>query len=240
MELLLPERRALSEDDLLELYDPGRTASLRAGFVLSVDGAAAVEGSSRGLQVPSDQAAFRVLRTVADAVLVGAGTVRTEDYGPVRLREPGRRWRQRRGRRPDVPLVVVSRRLDLAPTGRWAGAGRPVVVTCASAPAERRTALAGVADLLVHGEDEVDLAAAVADLRQRGLPSLLCEGGPGLLSALLRADLVDELCLTVSPVLVGGAPVLADPLGARTPLRLVSLVDGGDGGLLCRWTVLPR
>jgi riboflavin biosynthesis pyrimidine reductase len=235
VELLLPARRALADDDLLDLYDPGSTPSLRAGFVAAVDGAVAVDGSSRGLHTRSDSVAFRALRAVADAVLVGAGTVRKEDYGPVRLRPAGRAWRAAHGRTRDVPLVVVSRRLDLDPAGRWAV--RPLVVTCESAPPERLAAVADVAEVLVHGDDEVDLPGAIAALHDRGLRALLCEGGPGLLQALLRDELVDELCLTVSPALAGGLPLLPVALPRPVPLHLTSLIDGGDGALLCRWAL---
>jgi riboflavin biosynthesis pyrimidine reductase len=79
------------------------------------------------------------------------------------------------------------------------------VITSAAAPADRRKALAGVAEILTAGEQEVDLAAAVADLHARGATQLLSEGGPHLLGAMIAADLVDELCLTVSPLLAGGA-----------------------------------
>lgn len=236
MRLLLPEHRELADDDLLDLYDPGGAACVRAGFVVSVDGTAAVDGSSRPLGTAADRAAFRALRAVSDAVVVGAGTVRAEDYGPVRLRAAGRSWRAARSRPEHVPLVVVSRSLRLDPAGRWATGARPVVVTCAAADRGRRQALSAVADLLVAGEDDVDLPAAVGELASRGLRSLLCEGGPALLQAFLAASLVDELCLTVSPALAGGLPLLPGALPAPVPLRLVHAVDGGDGSLLCRWS----
>lgn len=238
MEDLLPGRRTLSNDDLLDRYDAGGAASLRAGFVLAVDGAVAVDGTSLGLSTAGDRAVFRALRGVSDAVVVGAGTVRAENYGPVRLREPARRWRAAHGRTGAVPLVVVSRALDLDPAARWASGGRPLVITCAAAPSDRRRALDKVADVLVHGDDDVDLPAAVADLRNRGLTALLCEGGPRLLAALLRDDLVDELCLTVSPALAGGPPMLPVALPQPRPLRLLGVIDAGDGALLCRWAVV--
>jgi riboflavin biosynthesis pyrimidine reductase len=236
--LLLPEARPLTWPDLLDLYGTDDDGSLlRAGFVLSADGGGAVAGSSRGLQSPADQAVLAALRAVSDAVVVGAGTARAEGYGPVRVRPQGREWRAARGRSAVPALVLVSRSLRLDPSDRCF-AGPAVVVTCAAADPVRRAALAEVADVVVAGDDDVDLPAAVALLRERGLHRLVCEGGPALLTSLLAADLVDELCLTTAAVLLGTAPtLLVAPLPAPRALRLVHLVDGGDGSLLTRWAV---
>ena len=234
MRLLLPEQRPLQ--DLLELYDPGGAPCLRAGFVLSTDGGAAWDGGSSGLQTPADAAAFSALRAVADAVVVGAGTARAEGYGPVRHRPAGSAWRLAHGLAP-APLVLVSRSLDLDPTDRaFSGDVRPVVLTCATA--RPTAALREAADVVVAGDDRVDLHAGVAALHDRGLVRLLCEGGPSLLTALLLAGLVDELCLTLTPLLVGTAPtMLTEPLRERVRLELAHLVDGGDGTLLARYLV---
>ncbi len=224
---------------LEDWYDGAGSSYLRAGFVVSTDGAIAADGSSRPLSCPADMAAFQALRAVSDAVVVGAGTARTEDYGPVRLRETGRAWRQEHGR-PGLPrLVVVSRSLDLDPTAQCFPADRStVVVTCAVAPAAARERLAEVAEVVVAGERAVDLAAGVAALRDLGLSRLLCEGGPTLLGDLLVAGMVDELCLTLAPVLVGGAPgLLPTALPVPLRLRLAHLLDGEDGVLLARYEV---
>ena len=224
---------------LEDWYDGPASSYLRAGFVVSADGAIASEGSSRPLSGAADMAAFQALRAVSDAVLVGAGTVRREDYGPVRLRETGRAWRREHGRRGLPRLVVVSRSLDLDPTARCFPPDRStVVVTCAGAPEAARTGLAEVAEVVVAGQAEVDLPSAVAALRDRGLTRLLCEGGPTLLTDLLAARLVDELCLTLAPVVVGGAPGLVTrALPAPLPLRLAHLLDAGDSVLLARYAV---
>jgi riboflavin biosynthesis pyrimidine reductase len=235
--LLLPQPRPLDEHDLLELYGAGDAPHLRAGFVVTTDGGVAVDGGSRALQSPADKTAFSTLRSVSDAVVVGAGTARAEDYGPVRPRPSGAAWRRERGLAPRPPLVLVSRSLDLDPGARCF-TGPAVVVTCAAADPARRAALAEVADVEVAGEDDVDLAAAVDRLRARGLRRLLCEGGPMLLTALLTAGLVDELCLTATPLLLGTAPTLLTRALARpVPLALEHLVDGGSGVLLARWSV---
>ena len=230
LRLLLPEPRPLRDDELLDLYAP--EPGVRAGFVLSTDGAVAAGGSSRPLQSPADLLSFTTLRAVSDAVLVGAGTARSEDYGPVRPRPGGRAWRAARGLPEAPPLVLVSRSLALDPGARCFD-GPAVVVTCAAAPGQDR-----FPDVLVAGEEEVDLADAVRQLAARGLTRLLCEGGPQLLTALLRAGLVDELCLTLSPLLVGGAPgLVTEALGAPLPLALEHLVDAADGVLLARYSV---
>lgn len=232
MQLLLPQSRALADEELHDLYDPGETASLRGGFVVTVDGGIAHDGSSRPLQTSADEAVFHALRAVADAVVVGAGTARSEGYGPVRPRPAGAAWRSARGLPAQPPLVLVSRSLDLDPDGR-PFAGPCVVVTCEAAGGRDR-----FPDVIVAGQDDVDLPEAVRQLHARGLTRLLCEGGPHLLTAMLRAGLVDELCLTSTPVLLGAAPsMLTEPLAQPVPLDLQHLVDGGDGVLLARYAV---
>ncbi len=238
MRLLVPEARPLDWVDLLDLYGAD-DEGLRAGFVLSVDGGAAVGGGSRGLQSPADQAVFAALRAVSDAVVVGAGTARAEGYGPVRVRPEGRSWRSAHGRPGSPVLVLVSRSLALDPADPCF-TGPTVVITCAAADPDRRAALEAVADVVVAGDDDVDLPAAVRALQERGLRRLLCEGGPTLLTALLGAGLVGELCLTAAPVLLGTAPaLLVRALPSPVELRLVHLVDGEDGSLLTRWAVSP-
>lgn len=232
MRLLLPEDRPLRDEELLDLYAPPGRGWLRAGFVLSTDGGIAAEGSSRPLQSPADLLAFTTLRAVSDAVLVGAGTARAEDYGPVRLRPAGRAWRAARGLPEAPPLVLITRSLGLDPGARCF-AGPTVVVTCAAAEGRDR-----FPDVVVAGDDEVDLVDAVRQLADRGLTRLHCEGGPQLLTAAVHAGLVDELCLTLTPLLLGAAPgLLSAPLDLPLPLELASLVDGGDGVLLARYLV---
>lgn len=236
MRLLLPGQRQLEPDDLLDLYSYDRSPCLRAGFVTSVDGAVVLDGGSRALQTPSDLASFRALRAVADAVVVGAGTARSEGYGPVRPAAAGRAWRAARGLDP-ARLVLVSRSLDLDPGGpAFIDGARPVVVTCASATAS--PALRAAADLVVAGDDAVDLGAAVGALHQLGLRQLLCEGGPQLLTGLLGDGLVDELFLTLSPLLVGVGPrLLTVVLPTPVRLELAHLLDGQDGSLLARYRI---
>ncbi len=234
MRPLLPGEAVDSLEDLYAVDGP----VLRAGFVHSVDGAIAVDGSSEGLSSAPDKAVFRALRAVCDAVVVGAGTARAEDYGPVLLSKSGAVWRAARGL-PHPPLVLVSRSLDLDPGARcFTGAARPIVLTCAAAAAP--AGLTEVADVIVKGEETVDLLAGLAALRERGLAHLLCEGGPALLTDLLRLRAVDELCLTTTPLLVGAAPRLVGELDEPVRLAPVHLLDGGDGVVLGRYRVVHR
>lgn len=194
--------------DLLERYTvPDRSRRhVRVNFVASIDGAVTHAGLSGPLNGPADKQVFDLLRRLADVVLVGAGTLRAEGYAGLRLDAPDVAWRQAHGLAPHPALAVVSARLDLDPAAApFADAPvRPVVLTHDASPADRRRDLARVADVVVAGASAVDLAAAVAALADRGLPQVLCEGGPHLFGALVAADLVDEMCLTVSPVLEGG------------------------------------
>jgi riboflavin-specific deaminase-like protein len=204
------------------ILDAGTTrAHVALGMVVSLDGAVTVDGVSGDLGGDADQVAFRRLRDAADAILVGAGTVRAEDYGPPRATEARRRARLERGLGETPRLVIVSGSLSLAPDLRVFSdpSARPIVVTAAGADAHRRRVLDPVAEVLVAGDREVDLAAAIDALTERGLVRVACEGGPSLNGALLAADLVDEIFVTVAPVAVAGdGPRLArgpQPLDSR-------------------------
>jgi riboflavin biosynthesis pyrimidine reductase len=228
---------ALDDEALVEAYTPDGPG-VRVNFVTSADGAVEVSGYSEGLSGPADKRVFGVLRMHCDALLVGAGTLRHEGYGPVRLDERRRAWRTARGLAPYPTLVVVSRSLALDPRqGAFADAPvRPIVLTCATAPAAGRAALAEVAEVVVVGEREVDLRAATGLLRDRGLTRVLSEGGPGVLGALTAEDLVDELCLTVSPLLAGpgAGRITAGKEGPPRPLSLRQVL-AAEGMLLLRY-----
>jgi len=259
-----PGEGELSDDDLARLYAAGNrgTPLVRVNAVTSADGAGTLDGRSEGLSGPDDKRVFRVLRAECDALLVGAGTLRDEAYGPLTLDAARRASRRARGL-PDTPtLVVVSGSLDLAPDlpALAQAPVRPVVLTSAAADPRRRAALEEVADVMAPGTDgaTVDLGAALGALTERGLCQVLCEGGPRLFGALTTADLVDELCLTVSPLLAGpgpgritaGSPAAAPPAAALSAVGLPSPralelrhVLTGGGSLLLRYTrprpVLP-
>ncbi|MCW2852217.1 MAG: bifunctional deaminase-reductase domain protein [Nocardioides sp.] len=210
------------ELDLAELYAAPRTPWLRVNMVSTVDGAAAGEsGKSGSINNAADKRVFDTLRGLADAIVVGAGTARTEGYRPV-----------------DVPIVLVSRRADVPERLRGAPAGSVLMATTAGASglAEAREAL-GADQVLTLGNDEVDLALLKARLVERGLVDLLSEGGPSLLGALLAQGVADELTSTVVPQLVGGDhPRIVAAPALDVPLELHTLLEE-DGTLLCRWFV---
>lgn len=213
--------------------------SVRLNMISSIDGATSVEGVSGALGGPADRMVFTVLRSLADVVLVAAGTLRTEGYGPASLPLALIEARRRRGQ-TDVPTIaVISRscRLDWQSRFFTAAAARPVVVTVAGARPDDRSRAAEVADVVLAGEDGVELARALAALVERGARSVLAEGGPTLNGQLARAGLLDELCLTLSPRLVGGdAKRILTPAVLDAPLagRLASVCEQ-DGFLFLRY-----
>jgi riboflavin biosynthesis pyrimidine reductase len=208
-------------DDLSALYAAPRSPWLRVNMVSSVDGAATGDsGKSGSINNAADKVVFDLLRTLADAVVVGAGTLREEGYRPL----------------ADKPLVAVSRRASVPPRLRDAPAGSVLMATCASAEhLEEARAVLGADHVIVAGDDSVDLAGVLASLHERGLTQILSEGGPTLLAALLAADLVDELDATVVPRLVGGSgPRIVDGPPVDVPLSLHLLLEEDDT-LLARW-----
>jgi riboflavin-specific deaminase-like protein len=202
-------------------------------MVASVDGAVTVEGRSGGLSGAGDKTIFFALRSVADVILVGAGTVRAENYGPPRTSPGDQAARVARGQAPLPTIAMVSGRLDLDPSARVFvdSPTRPVILTTTTCDPGRRAALEPVADVLVAGDAHVDPDLALVRLHEREANVVICEGGPTLNGVLLASGVVDELCLTVAPVLVSGD----DPRMSRGPtlhppdaLRLDrALVDDG-------------
>lgn len=193
---------------------------VRANMIFSADGAAAFDGRAGPLSCPTDQRLLKILRGLADVVLVGAGTARAENYGPVILSDAARARRQHEGRAEPPPIAVVSRSGELPARLFSKPKQPPILVTCA------RTAARYDPDddrqhLLVAGEDSVNVSRAVAMLREQGMHRILCEGGPTLLDELVEADAITELCLTLAPKLAASQPV-----GYRTePARLPAPVS---------------
>lgn len=225
----------LDPGQLDRLYAPPDRPWTRLGMVSSLDGGAALAGLSAGLSGDADRYVFALLRSRADVVLVGAGTARAEGYRPARVAAERQAARVARGQRPTPVVAVVSRGGGLPADSPLLepGAGTLLLTTERGA----QEAPAGL-EAVVTGTDEVDLAAGLAALRARGLAQVLCEGGPSLAGDLAAAGLLDELCLTTSPVLAGGpGPRLlagTEELGSRA--RLASLLHD-DGALLARWLV---
>lgn len=212
------ERDALLAGYEVERPPPAGRPWVLANMVAGLDGSAAIDGRVRGLSGAVDRALFVHLRSLADVVLVGAATVRAEGYGPVKLPAARRTARVRTGKPETPPLAVVTRSLALDWDGpAFADAGpRPLVVTAASAPREARAEAERRADVLVAGDTSVDLGAALAALGDAGAEVVLTEGGPTLLGELVVHGLLDELCLTLAPVLGGDAlPIAVWPAGSR-------------------------
>lgn len=238
MQRLLPgPAAALDDDGLVEAYRPPPGPFLRVNFIESLDGAITVDGRSGGLGSAGDRRIFTLLRALSDVVLVGAGTAAAEGYGPVPADSAVGRLRSVLGRQPTVPIAVVSRRASLAPGDRLAVPGT-LLVTCAAADPDRRTALADAGvEVLVAGDDDVDLPLARDRLAERGLEHVICEGGPTLLRAALSTGIVDDLALSIAPRLVGGgqATLLGGrPLAEIVPMRLVQVLEE-DGLLFTRY-----
>lgn len=230
---------ALSDDALLAHYSAGAAVPwLRVNFVSSVDGAATHDGLSGGLGTEADHRVFDLLRRLCDVVLVGAGTVRAEGYGPMRVHDAASAWRVEHGLGAQPVLAIVSGALDLDPASRMFTDApvRPVVVTLESAPAEKRAALAKVAEVIVAGRDSLDGRALVDEFAARGLGRIHCEGGPHLFGTLLAAGVVDELCLTVSPLLEGGESVriVGGELPETAALTLAGVLTS-ESALLLRY-----
>ncbi|MEU7898851.1 pyrimidine reductase family protein [Nonomuraea sp. NPDC049152] len=226
------------EPDISQAYAyPERRPWLRVNMVASADGGTWVKGLSGGLSSKGDRRIFGILRGLSDVVMAGAATVRTEGYGPAKPRES---WQPLREGRPAAPpIAVVTRRLDLdlgSPLFTDAEPyARTIVITCASAPQDRRAEAAERADVIVAGDDRVDLGQAVAALRERGLDRILCEGGPRLNGQLAAAGLIDELCLSVSPMLIGGgAARILNGEAAQVGLSLAQVLEE-EGFLFCRY-----
>jgi riboflavin-specific deaminase-like protein len=230
---VFPEARGpLDAEALVALYPRNPGPAVRVNFVTSIDGAATVDGRSAGLGGPGDKQIFDMLRMLCDTLMVAAGTVRAENYDALRLDAPRRAWRTAHGLTEFPLMVIVSRSLELDPAQAVFSDApiRPVVVTHSGADPGRRAAIAEVADVVTAGAGEVDLASALAELHGRGATQVLCEGGPHLLGAMIAADLVDEICLTVSPLLAGGdaGRIAAGPTGPARPMTLRHILTDED------------
>lgn len=217
-----PVVEELTDDDLRTLYAAPRTPWLRVNFVSTADGAATgSNGLSGSINNDADGRIFHLLRDLCDVVVVGAGTARAEGYQPA-----------------DKPIVLVSRSGEVSERLQVASPGSVLLGTMAQSPGlDRARELLGADNVIVTGEDTVDLAGLKATLAERGFADMLCEGGPHLFNAMLAAGVVDELCLSQVPRLVAGehTRITAGP-PVDVPLRLKTLLED-DGTLLARWLV---
>ncbi len=235
MRLLFPE--PANEVDSATLYADmphhDLRPAVRLNMIVSVDGGTSWNGVSGALGGAADKALFNVLRSLTDAVLVASATMQAEHYGPAMLAPEIQDVRRQRGQTPVPRIAVVSRscQFDWSTPFFTAAAERPIVFTVSSAPEENRTRAADVAEVIIAGDEDVDLTHAVAALGARGAKSVLAEGGPTLNGQLARAGLLDELCVTLSPLLASGDAkriIAGSTLDVLEPLGLCSICEEGD------------
>jgi riboflavin-specific deaminase-like protein len=240
VQLIHPERRAVTPEQLATGLRLGELAPesrpyLGINMVSSLDGKATLDWRTRGLSSDIDRRVFHLLRTQADAVMVGAGTARVERYGRITKSDELRQIRINEGLVPDAVAVVVSGRLDLPPDLPLLNEpDQRVVIATAS-----EDSLPGVTGDVEYARVADDLPRLMAYLQERhAVRSVLCEGGPTLNSFLFAAGLVDELFLTLNPKVLGGASAITIVAGRE----LVELAEPGlvaiaeaDGELFTRW-----
>ena len=208
-------------------------------MIASVDGGIAVDGTSGGLGGAGDKSVYGALRSVPDVVVVASGTVVAEDYGPPQLPEELQSERRSLGQRPLPQIAVVTGRLSIGADHRVFEPGtNPLVITTSNSDEDRRAKLASVAEIVLAGSDRVDLGDALTQLGAMGLKTVLLEGGPTLNGAFIDADLVDEVCLTIAPFVLGGQSpriVHKSSNGALRDLELARTLHDEDGYLFQRY-----
>lgn len=212
-----------------------------ANMIASADGATAIGGVSGPLGGPADHEMFLALRSISDAIVVGATTVREEDYRPPGEGPPEvRAARAARGQAARPELVVVTASLSVGVDQRLFADPeyRPIIATVADAPADRRRELEEVADVIECGTGQVDLGRVITELGHRGARTVLSEGGPSLNAQLIADDLIDEWNLTISPILAAGSS-RRPAQGAEVPHPVAPMslcrVWQADELLFCRW-----
>jgi riboflavin biosynthesis pyrimidine reductase len=241
---LLGSIRELDDGELARLYGypEGDGTCVRANFITSVDGGATADGKSGGMGGPGDRLVFNLLRELADVIVVGAGTVRIEGYSGAHVSPAQRQRRQARGQSevPRLAIVTKSGRLDRDMAVFTRTEVPPLVLTCAAAAEETRRRLSGLCEVVdcSGGEPgQVDEAALLTALAARGMRRVLTEGGPTLLGAFIERDLLDELCLTVAPYVVGGLArrIATGPGQLLTRMRREHILGDDAGYLYARY-----
>lgn len=246
MRVLLPER---AEDvDPIDVYALPAGAGdsrpfLRCNMISTLDGAITVDGRSGKLGGAADRRVFHALRSLSDVILVGAGTARTEGYGPARITDQERERRIERGQSPVPPIAVVtgSGNLDWLSPFFTEAEVRPIVFTVSASEEGARRRGGKVADFVTAGDDRVDPRLVLDSLHRAGYRSVLLEGGPALNAEVVDAGLLDELCLTLSPRLVAGSGprIFAGPeLPYPLDVHIVQLLEE-DGFLFYRLALRP-
>ncbi|QGN32888.1 pyrimidine reductase family protein [Microlunatus sp. Gsoil 973] len=236
------EPARITDSELSALYahpDPGDRAWVRTNFVSTLDGAVqGRDGRSGTINTASDRAVFALLRAHADVVLVGAGTARAEHYRAVDLDDRQVAVREQLGLAPHPTLAIVSASGDLA-ENLFAGSecGPVLILTSRASRADRPQFAAGIEVIEFGGSGELPVTELITELAGRGLRRVLCEGGPRLNRQLHAAGLVDDLCLTLSPLVVAG-PSARTTIGDRIEedhFRLEHALGADDSTLLLRY-----
>ena len=241
---LLGAARELDDGELPKLYaypDQARTW-VRANFITSVDGGATADGKTGAMAGPGDRLIFNLLRELADVIVVGAGTVRIEGYSGAHLGVVQRQRRQARGQSevPQLAIVTKSGRLDRDMGVFTRTEVPPLVLTCTAAAEETRRLLSDLAEVIdCSGSDpgKVDETALLAILGARGMRRFLTEGGPMLLGTFVQRNLLDDLCLTIAPYVVGGLArrIATGPGQLLTRMRCAHILSDDAGYLYTRY-----
>jgi len=236
---------SLDDGRLADLYAyPGdlRSCWVRGNMIASLDGGATDEGKAGGLAGAGDRAVFTLLRNLADVIVVGAATVRIENYSGAQLPVTARQARQRRGQAEVPPIAVITRSGNLDPSALLFTRTEvpPLILTTSRFHDDTRRRLGSVADVIDASSsepDSVDPATILKILADRRLYRVLTEGGPLFLGTLIENALLDELCLTVAPILVGGGSKrIVTGLGdVHTKMRRTHLLTDDDGYLYSRY-----
>jgi riboflavin biosynthesis pyrimidine reductase len=228
--------------DFYTYPDDLQSCWVRGNMIASLDGGATDDGKAGGLAGRGDRAVFSLMRHAADVILVGAATVRIENYSGAQLPVAARQARQRRGQAEVPPIAVVTRSGDLDPSALLFTRTEvpPLILTSARTVDDTRRRLGAVAEVIdASGTDpnSADPAVVLRVLAERGLFRVLTEGGPLILGSLIENGLLDELCLTVAPILVGGASKrIVTGLGhVHTKMRRAHLLADDDGYLYTRY-----
>jgi riboflavin biosynthesis pyrimidine reductase len=227
--------------DLSTLYTPGPgrypDRCVRVNMIASVDGGTSLGGTSGSLGGPADRLVFTTLRSFADVILVGAGTMRAERYGPARLDPDHREQRAARGQSPVPPIAVITQRVEFDWASPFFTMADPKALVITAASSKGRVPADAPADVVVAGSDRVDIGAALDELAARGYRNVLVEGGPTINGDVAARDALDELCLTMAPTLIGGTSSRIVHGADDNPvlrLRLATIVTA-DGYLFLRY-----
>ena len=215
---------------------------VRANMLSSIDGGATDDGKSGGLAGPGDRALFARMRQEADVIVVGASTVRVENYSGAQMSASQRQDRQRRGQAEVPPIAVITHSADFEHDAKLFTRAEvpPLILTSRKTADDARRrfgALAEVIDASGPQSDRVDPAGVLDVLNRRGLRRVLTEGGPSLLGLFIEQNLLDELCVTIAPILVGGsARRIATGSGeAHTKMRRSHVLSDEAGYLYTRY-----